>query len=54
MCSKLGVENILRSADINYKRKCIRKNIYAWLKPSLGMVPIFFVGDKPFLFFGKN
>lgn len=55
MCSKLGVENILRSADINYKRKCIRKNIYAWLKkPSLGMVPIFFVGDKPFLFFGKK
>ena len=55
MSSKLGIENILRSADISYKRRCIRKNIYAWLKkPSLGMVPIFFVGDKPFLFYGKK
>lgn len=55
MCSKLGVENILRSADIKYKRACIKKNIKAWLKkPHLGMVPIFFIGDKPFIYYGSK
>ena len=31
------------------------QDIIAWLKkPSLGMVPIFFVGDKPFLYYAKQ
>ena len=49
MCSELGVEHILRAADIPAKRRYIRKNIHAWLaRPKLGMVPIFMAGDKPF------
>lgn len=55
LCSKYGLENILRSADISQKRSNIRSNIYAWLKsPNLGMVPIFFIGDKPFLYYGSK
>ncbi len=47
MISKLGVEQIVIAADIEKKRKYIRKNILAWLKrPTLGMVPIFMAGDK--------
>ncbi len=49
VCSKLGIENIIVSADINKKRNNIRKNIKAWLKkPHLGMVNIFTAGDKHF------
>lgn len=49
MCGKLGVEHILRAADIPAKRRYIRKNIHAWLKrPHLGMVPLFMAGDKEF------
>ncbi len=49
MCSELGVEHILRAADIPAKRRYIRKNIYAWLaRPKLGMIPIFMAGDKAF------
>ena len=49
VCSQLGVENIIVSADINKKRNNIRKNINAWLKnPHLGMVNIFTAGDKHF------
>lgn len=45
--SKLGVEQILVSADIAKKRKHIRQNILAWVKkPELGMVPLFMQGDK--------
>jgi len=55
MSSKLGVENILRTANIPQKRKYIRNNILAWLKkPHLGMVPLFFIGDKPFLYYGTQ
>ena len=55
LSSKYGVENILRSANISNKRSYIKSNIYAWLKrPSLGMVPIFFIGDKPFLYYGTQ
>ncbi|MFT8258678.1 MAG: hypothetical protein ACMZI2_05050 [Candidatus Symbiodolus clandestinus] len=50
LCGKLGVQNILVSADIKKKRENIRKNISAWLKkPILGMVPLFMAGDKHFL-----
>jgi glutamine---fructose-6-phosphate transaminase (isomerizing) len=49
VCGKLGVEHIIRSADITAKRRYIRKNVEAWLKrPELGMVTLFMAGDKEF------
>ena len=49
MCGKLGVEHIIRSADITAKRRYVRKNVEAWLKkPELGMVTLFMAGDKEF------
>ena len=49
VCAKLNIENIIVSADIEYKRKNIKKNILAWLKrPHLGMVNLFTAGDKHF------
>ena len=38
ICGKLGIEHIIRSANINKKRNFVRNNIMAWLKkPHLGM-----------------
>jgi len=55
LCSVLNIEHIIRAADIDFKRKCIKNNIIAWLKkPHLGMVPIFFVGDKLFYYYGNK
>jgi tRNA(Ile)-lysidine synthase TilS/MesJ len=52
VCGKMGVENIIVSADIHWKRSNIRKNILAWLKnPSLGMIPLFMAGDKFFFYY---
>jgi len=52
VCGRLGVENIIVSADIRKKRANIRKNILAWLKrPELGMVPLFMAGDKYFFYY---
>lgn len=52
VCGKLGVENIIVSADIRWKRENIRKNISAWLKnPDLGMIPLFMAGDKYFFYY---
>lgn len=52
VCGKLGVENIIVSADIRKKRENIRKNIIAWLrKPKLGMIPLFMAGDKQFFLY---
>jgi glutamine---fructose-6-phosphate transaminase (isomerizing) len=49
LCGKLGVEQIIISADIRKKRDNIRKNILAWFKdPQLGMIPLFMAGDKQF------
>jgi hypothetical protein len=49
ICSDLGVENIIVSADIKQKRKNIQRNLMAWLKrPRLGMVPMLMAGDKQF------
>jgi len=49
MCSTLGVEHIIVSADITQKRAYIRKNVEAWLtKPDLGLIPLFMAGDKQF------
>jgi glucosamine--fructose-6-phosphate aminotransferase (isomerizing) len=55
MLGKLGVEHILRAADIPAKRRYMRKNILAWLKrPHLGMVPLFMAGDKFFYDIGRQ
>lgn len=52
LCGKLGIENIIVSADIQMKRNNIRKNVEAWLKkPQLGMIPLFMAGDKQFFYF---
>ena len=49
MCGKLGVEHIIRAADIAQQRRYVRTNIQAWLaRPRLGMVPLFMAGDKFF------
>jgi hypothetical protein len=49
MCAELGVENIVVAADIDKKRKFIRKNLEAWLSsPHLGMVSLLTAGDKHF------
>lgn len=49
ICGKLGIEHILRSADIAKKRRYVRKNVEAWLhRPELGMVTLFTAGDKEF------
>jgi glutamine---fructose-6-phosphate transaminase (isomerizing) len=49
LCGKLGVEHVIRAADIPTQRRYIRRNIEAWLaRPRLGMVPIFMAGDKFF------
>lgn len=50
VCGKLGIENIIVSADLPMKRKNISLNVSAWLKrPELGMIPLFMAGDKQFL-----
>lgn len=55
ICGKLGVEHILRSANIPQKRRFIRKNIEAWLKkPELGMVTLFTAGDKQFYHYARQ
>ena len=52
---KLGIEHILRAADIPAKRRYMRKNILSWLKrPHLGMVPLFMAGDKFFYDIGRQ
>jgi hypothetical protein len=49
ICGKLGIEHIIRSADITAKRRYVRKNVEAWLKrPEIGMVTLFMAGDKEF------
>ncbi len=51
VCGKLGVELIIRSPNINMKRKFVRQNVKAWLKkPELGMIPLFMAGDKAFYY----
>jgi glucosamine--fructose-6-phosphate aminotransferase (isomerizing) len=52
VCGKLGVENVIVSADIHWKRGNIRRNILAWLRrPDLGMIPLFMAGDKFFYYY---
>lgn len=55
ICGALGVEHILVSADINRKRRYIRKNVKAWLKrPELGTVPLFMAGDKHYFYYAEQ
>ena len=55
LAGKLGVELIVRSADIEAKRRYVRQNIFAWLKdPHLGMLPIVQAGDKGFMDLGRT
>jgi glutamine---fructose-6-phosphate transaminase (isomerizing) len=52
VCGKLGVENVIVSADMHWKRRNIHKNVQAWLKnPDLGMIPLFMAGDKFFFYY---
>ena len=54
ICGKLGIEHIIRSANISKKRSYVRANIMAWLKrPHLGMLPIIQAGDKGFIDYGR-
>jgi asparagine synthetase B (glutamine-hydrolysing) len=49
MCGRLGVEHVIRAADVTAQRRYIRRNLEAWLaRPRLGMIPIFMAGDKFF------
>jgi asparagine synthetase B (glutamine-hydrolysing) len=55
LCGQLGIEHILISADINWKRNNIRKNVEAWLKkPDLGTIPLFMAGDKQFFWYANK
>jgi len=55
ICGKLGVEQVIISADIAKKREYIRKNLEAWLKrPDLGMVPLLMAGDKQFYYYAHQ
>jgi len=52
---KLGLENVLRAAPIQTKRRYVEGNIRAWLKrPEMGMVPLFMAGDKEFYHYGRT
>lgn len=52
VCGKLGVEQIIISADIRQKRANILANLKAWLrKPELGVLPILMAGDKKLLYY---
>lgn len=51
VCGKLGIELIIRSPDIDMKRRFVKQNVNAWLKkPELGMIPLFMAGDKAFYY----
>ena len=55
MCSALGIEHIIRSADIKIKRRNIKLNVEAWLhRPALGMIPLFMAGDKQFFHYANQ
>jgi len=55
MCAKLGIEHIIRTADIATKRENIRRNIIAWShRPDLGIIPLFMAGDKMFYEIGRK
>lgn len=54
LTGKLGVEQIIVSADIKRKRNNIKLNVEAWLRqPDLGMIPLFMAGDKQFFHYAN-
>ena len=55
LCGKLGIEQILVSANIKKKREYVRSNVEAWLRrPDLGMIPLFMAGDKQYFYHAKK
>jgi hypothetical protein len=55
LCSKLGIEHILISADIPQKRRFVKMNVEAWLKqPDLGVIPLFMAGDKQYFSYAEE
>ena len=55
ICGHLKLENILVSADIDFKRSNVRKNLIAWLKkPSISIIPLLMAGDKSFFYYAKK
>lgn len=55
ICGDLGIEHVVRAADIPAKRRYIRMNIEAWLKrPHLGLIPLFMAGDKMFYHYART
>jgi asparagine synthetase B (glutamine-hydrolysing) len=55
ICGKLGIEHVIRAADIAAQRRYIRQNIEAWLaRPRLGMIPLIMAGDKFFYDHARN
>jgi glucosamine--fructose-6-phosphate aminotransferase (isomerizing) len=55
MCSKLGVEHIIVSADISQKRNYVKMNVDAFLhKPNLGTIGLFMAGDKAYHHFARE
>jgi len=52
LCGKLGVEQVIISADVRKKRHYIHKNLEAWFKrPELGTIPLLMAGDKDLLYY---
>ena len=55
LCGALGVDHIIRTSNIEMKRKNVRLNVKAWLKrPEIGMIPLFMAGDKFFFYYRKE
>ena len=55
ICGKLGIEHVIRAADIAAQRRYIRRNVEAWLaRPELGMIPLIMAGDKFFYSHARN
>lgn len=55
VCGKLGLEHVIRTPNIESRRRHIRLNVDAFLKkPHLGMVPLFMAGDKDFYHYGRQ
>ena len=55
LCGALGVDHIIRTSNIEMKRKNVRLNVKAWLKrPEIGMIPLFMAGDKAFYYYARQ
>jgi glucosamine--fructose-6-phosphate aminotransferase (isomerizing) len=55
MTGQLGVEHVIISADIRFKRSNISKNVRAWMrKPDLATIPLFMAGDKDYFYWAAR